>query len=348
MAVNLRDLLWEVRHNLYLSRWNDQDLTVVPEKSLLACVMVEPRKGYTKTIARAVKNMVGFIPYASYVIVCSLDNLEEMQNEFANTNVHTFAMMEKNEGRDGFNVRMKEHQFWDYFQNFYRVLIFQSDSGIRKNRILYTFKYGYVGAPWENRHVGNGGFSLRDPRLMSKICKEFPNRKAGPDFNEDLFFSQCLLETDPNALPPFEMATEFSTEHAWKTTTDPMAYHQGSWCPPNYLDMIFGKVPFHHRSPCPPKFLLKSAEIHSASASSSSPIDVYGTLILGCTMYGMYVPKNMEFPLFVHQQLGPSTNKTLQITYCFTDGDNTTDRSFTVPISDDNRVLAEVDIGFTE
>lgn len=107
------------------------------------------------------------------------------------------------------------------------ILIFQTDSMINtkyKDLLDIFIEYEYVGAPWKNKNVGNGGFSLR---RRSKMLECLDVSKNTNNSNEDVFYSLTL----PNLYkPPFELAKLFSVEtvyskiffgvhNAWKYNT---------------------------------------------------------------------------------------------------------------------------------
>lgn len=89
-------------------------------------------------------------------------------------------------------------------------LVFQTDSMIiaeNKHLINDFLKYDYVGAPWADKVVGNGGLSLRNKHKMIEIINH-----RGHDTNtmEDWYFTRydgILLNT-----PDFEQAKIFSIE----------------------------------------------------------------------------------------------------------------------------------------
>jgi hypothetical protein len=86
-------------------------------------------------------------------------------------------------------------------------LIFQTDSMInpKYKDLLYTFlKYDYVGAPWKNKNIGNGGFSLRKKSKMLE-CLSF---SVNIDY-EDAWFSNDIHKLYK---PPYELACLFSIE----------------------------------------------------------------------------------------------------------------------------------------
>lgn len=86
-------------------------------------------------------------------------------------------------------------------------LIFQTDSMIfsQYKEYIYIFMdYDYVGAPWTNRDVGNGGLSLRKKSRMLEII----DRGAPLMYNEDGYFAWSY----PINKPSFELAKFFSIE----------------------------------------------------------------------------------------------------------------------------------------
>jgi len=97
-------------------------------------------------------------------------------------------------------------------------LIFQTDSMInpsQKHIIKKFLHYDYVGAPWKDRAVGNGGFSLRKRSRMLAILNSFPfTVKFG---YEDVIFSYGSKTVKPWK-PSFEEAKEFSLETVYCET----------------------------------------------------------------------------------------------------------------------------------
>ena len=88
-------------------------------------------------------------------------------------------------------------------------LVFQTDTVIcskHKELINKFLLYDYVGAPWKDGNVGNGGLSLR---RKSKMLNIINNCKYNNE-PEDVYFSvACNL---PLNKPSFEEAKNFSVE----------------------------------------------------------------------------------------------------------------------------------------
>ena len=98
-------------------------------------------------------------------------------------------------------------------KNFYKciptdiLLKFETDSIILNKDLINDFlKYDYVGAPWLNGMVGNGGLSLRNKNKMIEICEKVQ------DFtdHEDNYFSYQTKVTLNK--PSFIKAQTFSVE----------------------------------------------------------------------------------------------------------------------------------------
>jgi hypothetical protein len=90
------------------------------------------------------------------------------------------------------------------------LLKFEVDSIIlnpNKDLINDFLKYDYVGAPWRNGMVGNGGLCLRRKSKMIEICE-----KVDPNFtaHEDNYF--CYQNVVPLNRPSYIEAQRFSVE----------------------------------------------------------------------------------------------------------------------------------------
>lgn len=69
-----------------------------------------------------------------------------------------------------YSLLLLKSSFWDKFKGEY-LLIYQEDSIVLKDIPNNYFNYDFVGAPFANKKIGNGGFSLRNKRKMIEICK---------------------------------------------------------------------------------------------------------------------------------------------------------------------------------
>lgn len=130
--------------------------------------------------------------------------------------------------RDDYSNMLKTVEFYEKIPTEV-FLIFQTDSlicGPHKDLWKKFMKYEYVGAPWTDGKVGNGGFSLRK---KSKII-EFIKKNGANDKVEDNYFAR------PHGsmtlyMPTHEEAKEFSVETVYHDKSfgihKPWGYLQG-------------------------------------------------------------------------------------------------------------------------
>ena len=161
-----------------------------------------------------------------------------------------------------YNQLLKTAAFWKSITAEH-VLIFQPDSLLIQPLELNTLGYGYAGAPWSKGRItscefptynlelertgatwvnqglcqtvpdhtnnGNGGLSIRDPKLMQAICEDHA-QDSPADEAEDIFFARYLDSKHYNSnLPSQEALARLFNESSY---TDSCGFH-GSWY---YLD----------------------------------------------------------------------------------------------------------------
>lgn len=114
------------------------------------------------------------------------------------------------------NLTIKEYNNLLISKDFYKnipteiFLIFQTDSIIcesNKSLINSYMSYDYVGAPWKDQNIGNGGLSLRKKSKMLEIINNCPYSNE----NEDIYFSRACPSVKKN-IPTFDIAKHFSIE----------------------------------------------------------------------------------------------------------------------------------------
>ena len=183
------------------------------EFSPLVGVLVENRNH--PFLEATLKNFSCMLPYASLWVIHSRKNQETVRRlvgEFP------YVRTECTLPDEGFTVKecdeMKlKPEFWKKFTRFNRVLIFNVDTGIKKNAILRFMHFDYIGAAWyhdplsNGAYNGNGGFSLRNPRVMLDILEKHPCTHRIP---EDIWFAQHMPPTAN--LPTLHECELFSTE----------------------------------------------------------------------------------------------------------------------------------------
>jgi len=121
-----------------------------------------------------------------------------------------------------YNFLFASADFYDNFLDYDRILVCHQDSGLLREGIEEFLEWDYIGAPWKfQQHGGNGGLSLRNPRVMKSICKIFTyTRSQG---NEDVFFSNIMKQHNIGKLAPREECSKFSCETIFQLGT--LGYH---------------------------------------------------------------------------------------------------------------------------
>ena len=132
-------------------------------------------------------------------------------------------LQKKNFTKEDYSLLLTSAEFWLGIESEH-VLLFQTDSILRRRGIERFFGYDYVGAPWKSEDSppvgGNGGFSLRRRSAMLKILQH--DRGDIPRVPEDIYFCTKLAEGGFNVAPK-DVALEFSVEELFHP--DPLGTH---------------------------------------------------------------------------------------------------------------------------
>lgn len=128
-----------------------------------------------------------------------------------------------------YNSILTNVNFWEELLYYNRVLIFQHDSKLLRSGIENYLKYDYVGAPWKHINLlgGNGGLSIRNPKLMRDVCNRYVYFEP-IDGNEDIYFCKHLPSVG-GVIAAKEEAMKFSVETIFYPT--PIGIH----APEKYL-----------------------------------------------------------------------------------------------------------------
>ena len=222
------------RHN---RKYSDYFRTIeLPKKSENALVIVEPR--CHRNLAFCIKNACYYCRGWSLYIYHSRANrgfIEKILGD-KKDNVNLIEFCDNNITRDEYSSLLCSVDFWIKIKAV-NVLIFQTDTHIRRFGVEEFLKYDYVGAPWRKSPsvfecdvlVGNGGLSLRKKWQMIKIITTCPLDKYIEEHynnhNEDLYFAYFAQKLDLKVPTPDE-AMKFSVEHIYYP--DPIGTHQAS------------------------------------------------------------------------------------------------------------------------
>lgn len=216
-----------------------------PAESPLECVIVEPRKH--PWLGGVLRNFSCMFPNAKITIVYDAKHNEWIDELIDHsTAIRKFGLpLKKDFDISQYCALLTSPTFWNTFKSSDRVLIFQSDTGVRKNNILRYWEYDYVGAAWggEVKHldpwirVGNGGLSLRNPNTCLEVIRTFPYHEQ-KIVEEDLYFCQHVANMDDAVVwCPVDVASSFSVEHV--DHPDPLGFHQTyRYKPDEYLKIL--------------------------------------------------------------------------------------------------------------
>lgn len=192
------------------------DFTTHPECSPLVGVFMESRD--IPDVEYVLKNFSCMFPYASLCVMHSEANKARIMKTLGPGHVNVkLIQLPEPFGRDECLNLLTSEKHWRMFEKHDKVLTIHVDTGIRQNSILKFMHYDYIGAHWEHQPMsdprvfqGNGGFSLRNPRIMAEICKE----KCPIPSNEDVWIGWKFVNSFRHAVLPESRAVcaEFSTE----------------------------------------------------------------------------------------------------------------------------------------
>ncbi len=198
---------------IYSNKINNLNESFINEEKYTA-IIIEPRKH--EALEYVLENFLTNLDNNwNFIIFHGNKNKEYVNNIIENKlSEYKYKITLKNLNID--NLTLTEYNNLLVSRKFYDniptevFLIFQTDSIIckdYKNLINNYIKYDYVGAPWRDRNIGNGGLSLRRKSKMLEIidnCK-YDNRP------EDVYFSLSCPDIKRN-IPSFNKAMKFSVE----------------------------------------------------------------------------------------------------------------------------------------
>jgi hypothetical protein len=165
-------------------------------------VIVEPRPHHN--LVSVIKNMQKRIP--NIWVIHGSANKHVIFGEFGNT-INYVELPVNNLSLMQYNCIMTMPEFYEILPAKH-ILVFQTDSCVFENSKVNLedfYMYDYVGAPFLNGGVGNGGLSLRNRETMIRVTRAY-------DFlpryeNEDLYFYN-ILRRGEGKLPADNVAAE--------------------------------------------------------------------------------------------------------------------------------------------
>lgn len=336
----------------WMEQWLDKgwhhNFHTHPEDSYMECVIFESRRH--PGMGRVLRNFSCMFPNSKMTIVYDKANHDYVTDCIEHSTAINLIPLHINGNFTIWNYceLLTTPAFWDLFPHSKRVMIFQADTGIRKNRVLRYLEYPYIGAPWggapkpmdEWIHVGNGGLSLRDPKVMKDVCMRFPYAKQDIAI-EDLYFSQRVANMDHLTWPEKDVAASFSMEHVLHD--DPMGFHQiYNWHPMSILEPLAENCD-------PVKAEHDIAHIHEVWIEAANGCiikndDLKPWLTTGIGPRGLVIPRDTLVP-FEESERTKGFRKKLNVSWA----DKATKKIHTcsVPLRK-KRVIHDVVVGSTE
>ncbi len=212
----------------------------------------------------------------SFTIICGNLNYDFFNNlkRVINRDIKIIKKDIDNISREEYSIMLLDSSFYKMFTG-EKILIYQEDTIILQSLSKHFLKYDYVGAPFANKDVGNGGLSLRTKNIMIEICEKYfdPNKeqlirnskllkkykpkiidKYGEKYFEnkelyifylieeklleDLQITNIMRQFNIGLLPTFPIATLFSIEKYYNDNT--FGGHQFWYCV-NNIEQWLGK-----------------------------------------------------------------------------------------------------------
>jgi hypothetical protein len=193
---------------------------ILAKKSEFALVIVETRQH--PNFKNVILNLLDHLNCEEFCLYVfhSFEN-ETFVKQFQN--IRNIKFIKEDWGQlisfNEYNNILTSERFWNTIES-EKIVIFQCDSLVLRTGLERYLGFDYIGAPWGDKRVGNGGFSIRSKSKMLKILEtcERPYWE-----NEDVFFSRNCYKLGFN-VAPFHIAKTFSVESV--NNENPLAIHQ--------------------------------------------------------------------------------------------------------------------------
>ena len=196
--TNLKNLI----SNLYNNYYNNYSKHIYFTEVLpyFTAIIIEPRqhKALSLVLNNFIKNLDKnwtFYIYHGNNNKKFIKNIIKKEFKDYKNKITLIKLNVDNLSFEDYNKILYDNSFYDKI-NTEMFLIFQTDSLISKqySKLIYNFiEYDYVGAPWTNRCIGNGGLSFRKTKKMKTILNNtsyyYIKDNIEELMNEDIFFS---------------------------------------------------------------------------------------------------------------------------------------------------------------
>lgn len=200
---------------------------VVDPNSDNTLLVVDNRKDIATGLS-ALVSLTNLQPKWNVVVFCTRENEEFMRATIPMASIKVIDNYpSKSFFIEEYNRLMKTEAFWRAVPG-KKCLLVQNDGTLVRPGLENheSFTYDLAGAPWRSHPylneatggnlVGNGGMTIRAPRVCEKICEKYKNERLHVydmctliSEAEDVFFARRIAR---NRVCPYAIAKEFSTE----------------------------------------------------------------------------------------------------------------------------------------
>ncbi len=110
----------------------------------------------------------------SFTIVCGNSNVHMFRRIIENLNrkIRIIQIPVNNLTREEYSIMLLQSDFYRRFEG-EKLLVMQEDTLIFESLPEKFLEYDYIGAPFSNYQIGNGGLSLRDKGKMIEVCERY-------------------------------------------------------------------------------------------------------------------------------------------------------------------------------
>jgi len=185
---------------LYTHKENAKDLMLIIETRL------------SLNLILVIKNAIEKLPNFNLMIMSTKPVIEYVKTIFGK--IPNTAIINKSKiNLLDYSEFLRSPLLWDSIKE-ERVLVFQSDSlilrSISETEFPSVSMLGSVCVNFEdeNKFIMNGGFSLRDKKLMKELCKN----KIITSKIEDIFFTEQIRKFYPELMPSMSECNDFAIE----------------------------------------------------------------------------------------------------------------------------------------
>jgi hypothetical protein len=189
-------------------------LPTIRKNTQNCAVIIEPRKH--SFLPLVIKNFMFYLQENWGLIIFHGDNNEEYVKNTVKEmgEVKLINIGSGNLSKIEYNKLLSSSEFYNELSE--NILIFQTDTFLRRNIPNEFLDYDYIGAPWfwsnpnyyDGILVGNGGLSFRKKTAMLEIIRKYDKEES---MNEDVYFA-IGLKKEKLKIPDLKIASEFSVE----------------------------------------------------------------------------------------------------------------------------------------